>query len=465
MADTKIEKPRDFPSVEELLQSKRLSAAVSSVPRPVAAGVVKSVVARSKAQLGKSSRATTLTALQGEIESEIRKVKRTEITRVINASGIVVHTNLGRAPLSEALFEAIKKTVVGYGNIEFDLATGSRGRRGLACEQYLATLSGAESGTVVNNCAAALFIILNSLANRRKVAISRGELVQIGGGFRIPDILKRAGARLTEIGTTNITTAKDYESAITDGAALILKVHKSNFVQGGFTEEAPLNQLVPLSHKHDVPLVNDLGSGVFVPTKAVLGYAEPTVQQSVRAGTDLTCFSGDKLLGGMQAGLIVGRADLITKIKKNPIFRTVRVDKVVFSVLEKLLQIYLDGTHLTDIKLWSVLSTTRKELENRARNILKAAGNPSGIKAQSTSGYVGGGALPEAKIPSVGLVFSKKYKPTLLMKKFRELEPPVIGRIADDVFILDMKTVDEGDLVPLGKSIKRVLDGIGRKGA
>lgn len=320
MAGKPITALRDFPSVEEIMQSSSLADVLSVVPRPVAVVVVRGVIAARKESFRADRKPLTEDEVISAVKLGIIAAARQEIGQVINATGIVVHTNLGRAPLSDAIFDAIKKTVTGYGNIEFDLLSGTRGKRGVACERYLALLSGAEAGTVVNNCAAALFLALNTLASRKSVIISRGELVQIGGGFRIPDILRKSGARLCEIGSTNITTLDDYEGAIDRGTGLILKVHKSNFVQAGFTEEVPLKDLVELGRRYDIPVFNDLGSGVFVNTRPLLGYAEPTVQQSVSAGADLTSFSGDKLLGGSQAGLLVGRADLVAHkiiVRKN----------------------------------------------------------------------------------------------------------------------------------------------------
>lgn len=457
MAKRVIRQPRDFPSVEELLQHSGLSDLLSSLPHSLAAELVREVVAQNKEKLKQGSKTISREGLLSDIRSSIVAAKRGEISPVINATGIVVHTNLGRAPVSEALFDAVKRTAVGYSNIEFDTGKGSRGGRGVACERYLALLAGSESATVVNNCAAAVFLILNTLAQRKHVLVSRGELVQIGGGFRIPDILRKSGARLREVGTTNITTMADYESNLDQKTGLILKVHKSNFVQAGFTEEVPLKQLVALGAAHSIPVANDLGSGVFVSTQEILGYSEPTVQQSVRDGADLTCFSGDKMLGGVQAGLIVGRAELVRKIKKNPLFRTVRVDKFVFSMLEKLLSIYLDGRQRSKIKLWAILSVPEAELYERAKALLKELGNPAGLSVEVTKAYVGGGALPEANIPSVGIVFSVDYKATALMHRFRVMEPPVIGRIDNDRFILDLKAVAFGELEVLREAIKKVI--------
>ena len=449
---------RDFPAVEELLQTPRLQPSIAALPRPIAAEVVKRLVAEAKDALKSSGKTLTRAELIERIHSSLKREKRREVSRVINATGIVVHTNLGRAPLSESIFTEIMKTVVGYGNIEFDMDKGVRGKRGTACESYLAMLSGSEAATVVNNCAAALFVSLNTLANRRKVLISRGELVQIGGGFRIPDILKRSGAKLCEVGSTNITSVADYENSIDDRTALILKVHKSNFVQAGFTEEASLKDLVTLGKKHGIPVLNDLGSGVFFPTRKILGYSEPTVQQSVAAGAAVTTFSGDKMLGGSQAGLIVGSAQNITKIKKNPIFRTVRADKIVFSILERLLTIYLDGTYETDIKVWSLLSVPVSELYQRGKSVLKSLDNPSGISVEATQVYIGGGALPQSEIPSVGIVFSHPYKANDLMKRFRGLEPPIVGRIEEDRFILDLKAVDAKDIELITRGIQKIVE-------
>lgn len=457
MAEKMIKQLRDFPSIEEILQSKKLASFIEAIPRPLAAEIVKEVIADMKGQLRANKKALSKDGITTEVIRRVESARKREISRVINATGIVVHTNLGRAPLPEKLFDAVKKTVLGYGNIEFDLNTGRRGQRGEACEEYLARLSQAEGATVVNNCAAALLIILNTLANRRKVVISRGELVQIGGGFRIPDILTKSGARLCEIGTTNITTLADYENNVDEKTGLILRVHQSNFVQMGFTEQVELKALVELGQKRGVPVVNDLGSGVFIGTREILGYSEPTVQQSVRSGVDVTCFSGDKMLGGCQAGLIVGKADMIKKIKRNALFRTLRVDKIVFSVLEQLLASYLNGNAVTEIKLWSILSVSESELYRRGKALLKSLGNPRGVSVEATRAFVGGGALPEASIPSVGLVFSSALSATKLLKKLREMAVPVVGRIDEDRLILDLKAVDQDDLPYLERAIAEVL--------
>jgi L-seryl-tRNA(Ser) seleniumtransferase len=458
MAKDQITALRDFPSVEELLQQPALAAAVVALPRIIAADIIREVIDRQKEQFVQEKGSLTRTRLIEAIATELALAVRKEISRVINATGIVVHTNLGRAPLSEAIFEAIRKTVVGYGNIEFDLDTGTRGKRGEACERYLARLAGAEAATVVNNCAAGLFLTLNTLANRRSVIISRGELVQIGGGFRIPDILKKSGAKLTEVGSTNITTLQDYEAAIDERTGMLLKVHKSNFTQAGFTEEVPLKELVTLGRKYNVPVFNDLGSGVFVNTEPIMSYHEPTVQQSVTAGATVTSFSGDKLLGGSQAGLLVGTADAVSRIKRNPLFRTVRVDKITLAIIEKLLTIYLNGTFVEDIALWRLLSVPEADLYKRGKSILAALSNPAELAVEASPAFVGGGALPEASIPSVAITFSRQFKPSRLLNWFRKQPVPIIGRIEKDRFVLDLKVVEHEDLPYLIDCIRNALD-------
>lgn len=464
MAPELIRKLRDFPSVEELLQDKHLKTAVGSVGRPVASLFVKQTVESAKAEFREQKQETTVSALIRIIAGSLRELKEREINRVINATGILIHTNLGRAPLDEELFDAARKSLTGYSNLEFELKRGIRGKRGEACEQYLSVLTGASGAAIVNNCAAALFIILNSLANRRSVIISRGELVQIGGGFRIPEILVRSGARLNEIGATNVTTLADYEAAINDKTALILRVHQSNFVQKGFVQRTSLNDLVSLGEKHNLPVINDLGAGLLVPAGKLFGQDEPTVQQSVRQGASLTCFSGDKMLGGVQAGLIVGRDDLIVKIKKNPLFRTVRVDKIVLSMLEKLFTIYLNGNHLNEVKLWRMLSVTESELYQRGKEILAQLGNPSVINVEATQAMVGGGSMPEAEIASAGLVFSSDLKANALMRSFRRMTPPIIGRIVEERFMLDLRTIAPEEIKPFVGAIKKAIRNMDRTG-
>ncbi len=457
MAAQEIKKLSDFPAVEKLLQSKSLALQLKKLPRPVATAVIQATIAQAKQQFKTNKRVLTQSGLNKTIIGNLQARSKKEVCRVINATGIPLHTNLGRAPLGEAVLKDIQESLAGYSNLEFDLETGSRGKRGEACEQYLAQLSGAESAAVVNNCAAALFIILNTFALRKSVILSRGEMVQIGGGFRIPEILKRSGAKLTEIGATNITTADDYSQAIDKGSKVILKVHRSNFQLSGFTKEVSAKELAQIARQKGLILVNDLGSGALFPTKKLFGHNEPTVQQSVRDGAHLTCFSGDKMLGGVQAGLIVGKKELVDKIKSNPLFRAVRVDKITFLILEKLLKVYLDNTHQENIKIWQLLAVTESELYNRAKSIIKQLGNPTGLSAQATSAFLGGGGMPETELPSAGLIFSQDFPATKLLKKLRSMKPPVIARIENDRLIVDLKAVDQSELDLLTKSLQQIL--------
>ena len=457
MAAQEIKKLSDFPAVEKLLQSKSLALQLKKLPRPVATAVIQATIAQAKQEFKTSKQTLTQAVLVKMIIKNLKERSKKEICRVINATGIPLHTNLGRAPLGEAVLKDIQECLFGYCNLEFDLETGSRGKRGEACEQYLAQLSGAESAAVVNNCAAALFIILNTLALRKNVILSRGEMVQIGGGFRIPEILKRSGAKLTEIGATNITTFDDYIQAIDKSSRVILKVHRSNFQLSGFTKEVSARELAHIARQNELILVNDLGSGALFLTKKLFGHNEPTVQQSVRDGAHLTCFSGDKMLGGAQAGLIVGKKDLIDKIKSNPLFRAVRVDKITFLILERIFKAYLDNSYQENIKIWQLLAVTESELYSRAKSIIKQLGNPSGLSAEATRTFLGGGGLPETELPSVGLVFSQDFPATKLLKKLRSMKPPVIARIENDKLIVDLKAVDQSELDLLTKSLQQIL--------
>jgi len=457
MAQKEIKTLRDFPAVEELLQSQKLSISIDGLPKQLATEIIREVIGDLKVQLKLNRRTISQAALIDALGTALAEWRHKEVRRVINATGILVHTNLGRSPLGKKLIEEISESIAGYNNLELNLTDGKRGGRGAACEKYLALLTGAESAAIVNNCAAALFIVLNTFAPRRKVLLSRGELVQIGGGFRIPDILKRSGAKLEEVGTTNITNMPDYAEAVDSTTALILKVHKSNFVQSGFIKEVPLAKLHALALKNKLFLVHDLGSGALLPTKKILGFDEPTALQSIRDGADIVCFSGDKMLGGVQAGLIVGKKELIDKIKLNPLFRTVRVDKIVICALERVFKSYLDGTHQEDIKLWQLLSVSEGDLYKRAKQVCKSLGNPEFISVEATKSFIGGGGLPEAALPSVGLVFSKEIDAERSLSIFRQLNPLIIGRIENDRLILDLKAVDEDELKILESSIRQVL--------
>jgi L-seryl-tRNA(Ser) seleniumtransferase len=431
---------RDFPSVEILAGHPALEPYIRSLTRPVVVETIKMVIARLKEEFKEDNKTVSAKSLVAALTGELDQLVLLHLTPVINGSGIIIHTNLGRSPISAAMLNGAIEMASGYSNLEFNLATGKRGKRGILVEKLLATLCGTEAGTLVNNNAAALVIILNTLANRKEVIISRGELVQIGGGFRIPDIMIRSGARLVEVGTTNRTTPDDYASAVTGKTAMILKVHRSNFTQEGFVEEASLADLAPLCREHDIALIHDLGSGLISFPPGVEITNEPDVHESVHSGADLTCFSGDKLMGGAQAGLIVGRGDLVGKIKKNPLFRAFRCDKLVFEITTQVLAAYLRGTQFEDIPIWRMINIPVTELKKRGEAIQKASGAKD-LVLTATRAYLGGGSTPGQTIPSLALSLRSKLSSTALAKKFRTFSPPIIGRVENEDFLIDLRTI------------------------
>ena len=340
---------------------------------------------------------------------------------VINATGVVLHTNLGRAPLSYDALESIQQITTSYSNLEYDLSKGRRGSRSVHTEDLLVRLTDAEFAFVVNNNAAALLLILTALARRRKVAIARSQLVEIGGGFRVPDVMKQSGAKLVEVGTTNRVHLADFELAIAEQSiAMLLRAHRSNFKIIGFTSEPTLKEMANLAKEANIPIVDDLGSGSLLDTsKFGLGH-EPMVQESLNDGADLVCFSGDKLLGGPQAGIIVGRAELIKKIKKHPLARAIRGDKICLAALSATLLLYLKNEHQEKIPIWRMISTPLDEIQKRANNWVSQIEEGKVIPGQST---VGGGSLPEETLPTFLLSLSKRT-PKNFLSQLRSAEDP-----------------------------------------
>ncbi|HET9599385.1 MAG TPA: L-seryl-tRNA(Sec) selenium transferase [Anaeromyxobacteraceae bacterium] len=384
------------------------------------------------------------------------------LRRVINATGVVVHTNLGRAPLSEAALAAMAEIGGGYANLEYDLDQGERGDRYGHAAAALCRLTGAEDAVVVNNNAASVLIALAALCGARptsssspEVIISRGQLVEIGGGFRIPDVLRRSGAALVEVGTTNRTYARDYEAALTDRTRMLLSVHRSNFRLSGFTADAALDELVALGRRHGLWVMDDLGSGTLLPTAPHgLGH-EPAVQERVASGADLVCFSGDKLLGGPQAGLLVGRREAVALVKKHPLMRALRVDKVTLAGLAATLAHYERGEALEQIPVWRAIAQPLHALEARARGWREALGAvaPDAAVRESTS-VVGGGSLPGVTLPTSVLALPSS-DPDALAARLRHADPPVIGRIEDGAVALDPRTVLPGEDEALVAAVRR----------
>ena len=373
------------------------------------------------------------------------------LVSVINATGVVLHTNLGRAPLSKATIVAMKEAAEHYSTLEYDLEKGQRGSRLTHAETLLRKLTSAQAAVIVNNNASAVLLVLATLANKKRVIISRSQLVEIGGGFRVPDVMKQSGAKLVEVGTTNKVRLSDYKEALEESTALVMRAHRSNFKIVGFTEEPELKDIVQVAHQAGVAVVDDLGSGALLDT-AQYGLAhEPTVQESLQAGVDLVCFSGDKLLGGPQAGIILGRKELIDKIRKHPLARAVRADKTCLAGITATMLHYLKDEAISEIPIWQMISLTLAQVKIRAETWRDQLEQGEVIPSEST---VGGGSLPGENIPTYVLALNVK-SPDKFLKKLREAHPPVIARTENDKALFDPRTVLDDNLFL--KSLKKVL--------
>lgn len=433
---------RSIPSVELLFQTPEAAALVAAYGRPLTLNAFRVVLENLRASLrshvdGEKNISLDPAAILDQAEHQLVDWLRPSLVPVINASGVVLHTNLGRAPLSGAAVEAMRAAASGYSNLEFDLERGVRGSRLAHAEVLLRKITGAEAALVVNNNAAAVLLALTALARRRRVIISRTQLVEIGGGFRIPDVMSQSGAKLVEIGTTNRVHLRDFEEALQEPAALVLRVHKSNFRIIGFTTEPGLAEIVGLAHRSGIPVLDDLGSGVLIDTARFGLPHEPTVQESLAAGADLVCFSGDKLLGGPQAGIIIGRADLVARIKKHALARAVRADKLCLAALSATLEHYLRDEAEREIPIWRMISMDPKKIKLRAQRWARQVGMGEVIAGQST---VGGGSLPEEMLPTF-LLALRVPQPNRFLSRLRAANPPVIARVENDQIVLDPRTV------------------------
>jgi L-seryl-tRNA(Ser) seleniumtransferase len=427
--------------VDRLLAHPALGEAIAENGRELAVEAARSALAGARTRIREGAAAPALAELAADAARRLAELTHGTLYPVINATGVIIHTNLGRAPLSAVARAAMVAVASGYSNLEYDLAAGERGSRYLHAEKLLCQLTGAEAALAVNNNAGALFLALTALAHGQPVVISRGQLVEIGGGFRIPDVMRQSGARLVEVGTTNRTHRRDFEAALDVDTALLLRVHSSNFKQIGFVTEVPLAEMVELGRKHGVPVLDDLGSGSLLDTARFGLAAEPMVQASVAAGADLVTFSGDKLLGGPQAGLIVGREALVAQLRHHPLARALRVDKSTLAALQATLLHYLRGEAEREVPVWRMISTPVSALEARAASwaaALGARGIPAAVIA--TTSTVGGGSLPGEVLETRALALSHPA-PDRLAAALRQGQPPVVGRIADARLILDPRTV------------------------
>jgi len=424
--------PRDLPSVDRLLADPR----VRDLPRNLALHAAREVLDEVRRAALNGGWPGSLDELPELVARRVDRAAEPRLRPVINATGVIIHTNLGRAPLSHSALQAAKETAEGYSNLEYELDAGERGSRHALVSDMLRRLTGAEDALVTNNNAAAVLLILSALANGRQAIISRGQLIEIGGGFRIPDVMRQSGVELVEVGTTNRTYAHDYENAISERTALLLSVHASNFLQLGFVHQPTLADLVAVGVRGGMPIVEDLGSGSLLDT-ARFGLArEPLVQDSVQAGADLVCFSGDKLLGGPQAGIIVGQAAAIATLRKHPLMRAIRPDKLTLASLSATLVHYVRGEAEREVPVWRMLSATDAELQRRARGLAERLGG----EAVSTESAVGGGTLPGQTQPSWAVALSAQSADQLAAS-LRRSQPPVVGRVERERVLLDVRTV------------------------
>ncbi len=436
---------RSIPSVERLLQTRTAAELIARYGRPLTLDSLREELAEIRAgfksvrvsEEDERPRVPPVDEILASAESRLAGWVLSTLVPVINATGVILHTNLGRAPLSEATLHAMEAVARGYSTLEYDLEKGGRGSRLLHAESQIRKLTGAEAAMVVNNNASALLLVLTALARRRAVVIARTQLVEIGGGFRMPDVMKQSGARLVEVGATNRVHLEDYQEALEARPAMVMRAHRSNFRIIGFTEEPPLESIIAAAHEAQVPFMDDLGSGALVDT-ARYGLAhEPTVGESLAAGADLVCFSGDKLLGGPQAGIILGRSDLIAKLKKHPLARAVRADKTTLAGLSATLLHYLLDEVEREIPIYRMLSLTPKQVQGRANAWRLEIGRGSVIEGEST---VGGGSLPGEGLPTFLLALEVR-SPDRLLASLRKQNPPIIARTADDQVLLDPRTV------------------------
>ena len=437
---------RALPSVHQLLEEDPATTLIAAHGRPLVRFAVQRVLEEER----RRAATNTSHARWARVEATIQGLRRSRLRPVVNATGVILHTNLGRAPLAAAAADATAGIAGRYSTLEFDPLTGRRGRRHDLLGELLRYLTGAEATAVVNNCAAAVLLMLTALAKGKEVIVARGELVEIGGGFRMPEVMRLSGARMVEVGTTNRTRAEDYAAAVTPKTVAIMKVHASNFQVVGFTESVELKPLAAIARQHQLLLLHDLGSGALLDTTAFGLAAEPRIQDSLLADVDLVASSADKLLGGPQAGLLFGRADLVERVMKHPLARAVRVDKLTIAALAATLDLYLTQS-FGDVPIWTMLSTSLDSVRSRAQAWQsRLAELGVAVELAAAESTVGGGSLPGERLPTTVVVITPRQGgATDLLRRLREHEPPVIGRIVEERVLLDPRTVlpDEDDVV------------------
>ncbi len=432
---------RDLPSVDRVLTDERVRALSARYSGDTVVALVREELAAAREAVGRGETAPELDAIVATLEQRARSALQPTLRPVVNATGVIIQTNLGRAPLSNAALAAMAAVGRGYSNLEFDLEAGERGSRHAHLEEQVRRLTGAEAALAVNNNASAVLLALSALASGREVVISRGQLVEIGGGFRIPDVMAQSGARLVEVGTTNRTYLRDYEAAINDETAALMRVHASNFKLVGFTASAGVEELARLARERGLALIDDLGSGCLLDTTRFGLAPEPTPQESLAAGAGLVLFSGDKLLGGPQAGIIAGRRELVERLRRDPLARALRMDKASIAGLAATLTHYLKDEAPEQVPVWQMIATPPDAIARRARRWARAAGH--GAATVDGQSMVGGGSLPEEGLPTklLALPAAEGRSAEALSRRLREHDPPVVARIERDTVLLDPRTV------------------------
>jgi L-seryl-tRNA(Ser) seleniumtransferase len=437
---------RQLPSVDRLLQSPAVQSLVAEHGHDETVDAIRAVLDDARQHILDGATPSSLESLAEAVQTHFRAQRQGRLQPVINAAGVIIHTNLGRAPLSQATLQAMMAISGGYSNLEFDLGAGARGGRGASVQRLLVRLTGAEAALAVNNNASAVLLVLTALVAGRGVVISRGQLVEIGGGFRVPDVMRQSGARLVEVGTTNRTHLRDYGQALEehDDIGALLRAHRSNFQLVGFVTEPTLAEMADLAHANELVVIDDLGSGALLDTAAYGLDHEPMVQESVAAGADIVCFSGDKLLGGPQAGLIVGRADLVDRVRRHPWARAVRMDKVALAGLVATLEHYAKAEGPDQVPVWQMISRPAAEIKRQSQRWARRL-RRTGLVAEVTEGRsaVGGGSLPGGTLPTWWVALAVP-SPDDLAARLRLGEPPVIARIEDNRLLLDPRTVLPG---------------------
>ena len=460
---------RALPGVDHILERCAPKPFFQDVPKSVLVNAIRSVLESMRGKILNADSEITPENLSDEaiiaaVTIAVAKASAPNLKPLVNATGVVVHTNLGRSLLPEAVVQNISVIAGRYSNLEYDIAAGKRGSRHSSVEDLLCEISGAEAALAVNNNAGAVLLCLETFARNKEVIVSRGELVEIGGSFRVPDVMAKSGGILREVGTTNRTHLGDYENAIGENTALMLKVHRSNYSVIGFTAEVSLKELVKLGADHGIPVMEDLGSGTFIDFSKYGLVREPTVQDSVASGTDIVTFSGDKLLGGPQAGIIVGKKSIVERIRQNPLARALRIDKLTLAALETTLRLYRDEEKairmIPTLRMLTMNIETIEERSSRLAEELKAAGQSQlDIRIIESSSRAGGGALPMMELPSRCLrIQLEGVSANALEKRMRGNQPPIIGRIEDDAFIIDPRTLEEDELPIIIRAFEKVLD-------